>query len=211
MVDQGLVRYIRERRGEGYHEDHIRKALHEHGHDQSTVDDAFHHVHRQEPVKPILPILIILLIGLGVLLFFLFRPDGTVEPLPVINETPQPGPASGNVVEIAAQLKVDSVNQTPDEIYLSTVLASTAHAGSVADGILLCSINEELTYKNYCLQEMAETRRDPEYCEVIGNAGQRDDCYLGLILAGEDQYCGQLLLEENQRVCEILLGERYDG
>ena len=40
--------------------------------------------------------------------------------------------------------------------------------------------------------------------ESIGDTQQRDDCYLGLIFLGEDQYCSKLILEQNKRVCEIL-------
>ncbi len=206
MVDEGLVRYVRERLGEGYQEAEIRAALAQHGHPQQAIDEAFQHIHREGKHNLLIPALLFILILIALLLFLALR--ATPASPPVQNSTPQQnqsGPPSSSVLQQAAELKAESVNQTPDETYYATV--QEAKSGrSVSDAILLCSINKETNYKNYCLQEIAEAWREPRLCEVIGDISQRDDCYLGLIFDGEDQYCSRLQLEENKRVCDLLLG-----
>ena len=205
-MDEGLVRYIRERLGEGYAEEHVRKALLEHGHAQEQVDDAFTHIHHEKPPKILLSALVIILIIGAVTIFLVLKPNTMLpQPQPPIEQQPEPvGPPSNDIIELAADLKSFTYEKTADETYYLTVETATTKAASTADAILICSINEDITYKNYCLQEMAETRRKAAFCDVIGDTQQRDDCYLGLVFLGEDQYCSKLVLEQNKRVCDIL-------
>jgi len=212
VVDEGLVQYIRQRLGEGYNEEHIREVLQTHGHDPKTVDNAFASLHRERKHLPVLAILLVLLIGAAVIIFFLVKPSpepngpgGSDDPSRETIVTPPSQPTTG-VVSIAESLSLNAASQTPDETYYATVQAASKSASTVADGILLCSVNKELSYKNYCLIELADQRRNADYCVVIGDVQQRDDCYLKLILKGEDQYCASLRLDENKRVCDILLG-----
>lgn len=204
MVDEGLVRYIRERLGEGYKEDNIRAALLQHGHGEAEISEAFGNIHRSTG-KPLLLILIGL-IGIGLVLFFLLRP--TADQPPIKQEpTPTVEIPNDNVITLAAQMKKESANKTPDEVYYETVQTATSTKRSESEGVLLCSVNENTTYKNYCLTELASQQRDVDFCKLIGSLEQRDDCLLTLILDGEDQYCPELILEENKEVCRILLGE----
>jgi len=208
VVDEGLVRYVRERLGEGYQEAEIRAALAQHGHPQEAIDEAFRHIHR-EGKHTLLPFVLLLLLIAGVVLFLLLRQSApSHHQAPALNQTPgvKSVPATSSALALAEQLKTQSSNQSEDETYAATVKAAVANGQSVADGILLCSINKETSYKNYCLQELAKEWREPRLCGVIGDIAQRDDCYLGLVFEGEDQYCSKLQLEENKRVCDLLLG-----
>ena len=209
MVDDGLVRYIKERLGEGYKEPHIRDVLYAHGHSEENVEEAFNYIHRIHPKLPVIPIAIALILIAGAAFYF-FWPAASQQPViqgpenvtaPPVTTQPTTG-----TVSLAEQLKLAAANQTPDETYAATVSAASANAATAADGILLCSINRDVTYKDYCLQELAKERKEPAYCEVIGDVKQRDDCYLQLILQGEDQYCGKLILAESKKVCDLLLG-----
>ncbi len=208
QVDDGLVRYIKERLGEGYKESHIREVLYQHGNSQESVDAAFGDIHRLH-ATPLVPLLLVaLLLVIGVLLFFLLRPEsGSPGAPPIEPVTPAPKPTS-DALSVADRLLKEQATQSEDETYYATVKAATSVAASTADGILLCSVNKRTAYKNYCLQKLAEERRLATYCEIIGDARQRDECYLGLIWQGEDQYCAKLILEENKRICSLLLGEK---
>ncbi|MBR9692556.1 hypothetical protein GOV07_01350 [Candidatus Woesearchaeota archaeon] len=205
-MDEGLVRYIRERLGEGYAEEHVQKALLEHGHGQPEIDNAFTHIHHEKPPKILLSALLVILVIGAVAIFLALTPDTTpLPPQPPVEQQPEHvGPPSNDIIELAADLKSFTKEKTADETYYLTVETASTKAASTADAILICSINEDIIYKNYCLQEMAETRRKAAFCNVIGDTQQRDDCYLGLVFLGEDQYCSKLVLEQNQRVCDIL-------
>ncbi len=209
MVDDGLVRYIKERLGEGYKEPHIRDVLFAHGHSEESVDEAFRYLHRLQPRVPVIPILIGLILVAGVAFYF-FWPTASQQPVlqgpENVTAPPAPTQPTTGVVSLAEQLKLAAANQTPDETYAATVNAATTNAATAADGILVCSVNSDITYKDYCLQELAKQRKEPAYCEVIGDVKQRDDCYLQLILEGEDQYCSKLILAESKKVCDLLLG-----
>lgn len=210
MVDQGLVQYIRERLGEGYKEDYIREALRNHNHSEESIDEAFNHIHRVHGSHPLTIILLLLLlasVGVGA---FLFLSGDSPEPAPQEPEPeplPEPPKPSSSIVELAGQLKAQAAELSPDELYAESVTMATAKARTVGDGVLLCSVNTEIKYKNWCLSELADARTEPEYCGLIGDAEQRDQCYLLIIVAGEDQYCNKLVLEENKDICAYLLGE----
>lgn len=206
MADEGLVRYIKERLGEGYTEQQVRQVLRQHGNDERTVEEAFGAIHRLHGSHLAVPVILFFLVVIGVVLFFAFsKPDPVAPPVTPTQKTPDLQPAS-SVVAIAEQLSLQRQNKTAEEMYILTVGAAKSKADSVADGILLCSVNKEITFKNYCLQDLAVEERDAAYCDIVGDAKQRDDCYLGLILEGEDQYCAKLVLDESKKVCDVLLG-----
>jgi len=160
MIDDGLVRYIKERLGEGYNESQIRDVLAQHGHSAQSVDAAFHRIHRLHTPR-ILPFLLVLLLLAAVAAFLLLRPD--VPAAPPMTEPPErnttgstTGPASPGAVGIAERLLEERQNRTADETYYATVQAALKTGGTISDGILICSANEQTTYKNYCLQQLAE-------------------------------------------------------
>jgi hypothetical protein len=207
VVDEGLLKYIKERLGEGYKEEHIRQVLLEHGHTPKDVDEAFKHLHQLGGSKALVMLLVLLLAAVAVIVFLLLRP-GAEQPQrnPDGNVTvPRPEPASSGVLAIASALKENLTGKRSDEVYYETLNAAVGNARSVGDGILLCSINQEMMYKNYCLTELAGERKEAAFCDIIGDVSQRDSCYLQLVIAGEDQYCSELLLEESKRTCDILL------
>lgn len=221
MVDQSLAAYVRDRLREGYTEEGIRTALLQGGHPSADIEGAIGAA-RRPPGGHHALLIVLLLVVVGVVAFLLLRPDsdptgggsgsgsgsgtGTGGSGSGTGST---GPPSTGALSLAEELQktARSGSLTPDEVYYETVRAARANAANVADGILFCSVNEEHLYKNYCLQEMAEERRDAAYCAFIGDIKQRDDCYLALIFAGEDQYCAELILDESKGVCDILLGE----
>lgn len=211
MVDEGLVQYIRERLGEGYKEQEIRAALQGHGHPDAVINEAFNRIHRSHKGNPLIVILIlVVLIMVGILIFLLLKPGEPSKPSEEIageqpsDELPA---ATDDIVSIAATLKKKRVNLTADELYYETVEEATTNAKNIGDGILICSINRDPVYKNWCLTELADQQVEAEYCTLIGEAKQRDECYLAIIMQGEDQYCEKLVLEEHKRVCDLLLGE----
>gem|GEM_PF-1956042 len=206
MADEGLVRYIRERLGEGYKEDYIRDVLETHGHGQKEVDEAFRSIHRSNGKLPIIPILIILvLIAAGIFLFLkLQAPVEREPPPPVLPNTSIERQPAKNVMELAEELKAKNANLSADQVYFETVKAANENAVTVADGALLCSANRDTQYKNYCFQELGASKKEPAYCDLIGVIKERDACYLKIILTGEDQYCARLVLEESKRTCALL-------
>jgi hypothetical protein len=202
-ADEGLVRYIKERLGEGYREQQVRQALLQGGHSEQSIDAAFGQLRRFHSPRLILPFLLLLLIAAGVVLYLGLQHETPPQPTPLNHSQPSQ-PAATGTVALAEKLLKAAANQSPDQVYYATVQAAAGDAATVADGILLCSVNKELAYRNYCLQQLAEQRREAAYCEVVGDAKQRDDCYLALILKGEDQYCSKLLLDDSKRVCTLL-------
>jgi hypothetical protein len=203
-ADEGLVRYIKERFGEGYNEQQVRQALLQAGHSEQSIDAAFGQLRRFHGPKLIVPFILLLLIAIGVVLYLLLLQQKAPPPPAPLNNSPPSQPAATGTVALAEKLLKAAANQSSDQVYYATVQAAAGDAATVADGILLCSVNKELTYRNYCLQQLAEQRREAGYCEVVGDAKQRDDCYLALILKGEDQYCAKLLLDDSKRVCTLL-------
>ncbi len=202
MADEGLVRYVRERLGEGYSEQGIRQALRDHGHADRQIEEAFASIHRERARRfPVALIMLLLLAGAAALLLFFLLPLGPAGPLPQEPRAAEPGEG---VVAIAERLREQDAS--PDETYYASVQAAEESARSVPDAILLCSANREVRYKNYCLQELAESWREARLCAVIGDAQQRDDCYLGLVFLGEEQHCADLRLESGRRTCDLLLG-----
>ena len=140
-MDEGLVRYIRERLGEGYAEEHVRKALLEHGHGQAQIDDAFTHIHHEKPPKILLSALVIILVIGAVTIFLTLRPDTELPPQPPVEQQPEPvGPPSNDIIELAADLKSFTKEKTADETYYLTVETATTKAASTTDAILICSI-----------------------------------------------------------------------
>jgi hypothetical protein len=206
VADEGMVRYIRERLGEGYKEAEIRAALQGHGHPDTVIDDAFSMIHKSQKSNPLLIVLVLLiLIMIGVIAFLVLQEEEA--PPPVENTTPTvQAPTSQSVIEIAADLKEQRATLEEDELYYETVEIGSKETKNVGDGILICSLNRNTNYKNWCLIELADQQVEPEYCTIISNPKQRDECYLTIIMHGEDQYCSKLLLDENKRVCELLLG-----
>lgn len=201
VADQGLLRYIRERLSEGYSEEEIREALLSSNHEADAVAEALHAANHHARALPVIFGLLVL-IGIGVSLFLYLQP-ATVEPIVQQPTQPIPKPPSQGVITLASELQQQELEGR--ELYYRSVELAVLNARTSGDGILICSVNEDIVEKNYCLSELAGERRDPLFCEIIGDTRQRDDCYLGLILDGEDQYCQELILNENQQVCDILL------
>lgn len=202
-ADEGLVRYIKERLGEGYKEQQVRQLLLQRGQTEQSIDAAFGQLRRLHGPRIVLPLFLLLLVAIGVVLYLVLQREAPPQPA-LINRSQPSQPAATGTVALAEKLLKAAANQSPDQVYYATVQAAAGDAATVADGILLCSVNKEVTYKNYCLQQLAEQRREAAYCDVIGDAKQRDDCYLALILKGEDQYCARLLLDDSKRVCTLL-------
>jgi hypothetical protein len=76
VADEGMVRYIRERLGEGYKEAEIRAALQGHGHPDTVIDDAFSMIHKSQKSNPLLIVLVLLiLIMIGVIAFLVLQEE----------------------------------------------------------------------------------------------------------------------------------------
>ncbi len=207
MADEELVRYVQERLDEGYDERKIRKTLEDEGRTAPEIDKAFRHARKSRGPNLLIPLALIILIALSAALYFGLQGTMPGPPPPETGGAETPSPPSTGALALAERLTTDSASKSPDETYYETVQAAEQEARGVADAILLCGVNGEVRYRNYCLQEIAESWREPRLCEVIGDAEQRDDCYLGLVFLGEDQYCAKLLIEEKQRICANLLGK----
>jgi len=202
-----MVRYVQERLSEGYAESKIRKALENEGHAVLDIDKAFQYARTSKGPNLLIPLAVLILLGLAVAIYLWLQaanpgpqPPGTGGKGSSLSEPP-----STSALAVAERLKMG--NATSDETYYETVQAAEQQARGVSDAILLCGVNADVRYRNYCLQEIAESWREPRLCEVIGDAEQRDDCYLGLVFLGEDQYCTKLLIKEKQQICATLLGQ----
>jgi len=160
--------------------------------------------------------LLLIIIGLIIIIGFtifanVYQPKNQIEtPTNIVTntttktDTPQETP-SDEVAVMAKKLFEENQGKSDDDKYFAILDAAKTKTTSVADAILICSLNSNPSYKNYCLQEMAENQLKPDYCEVIADPKQRDDCYMLIILQGEDQYCSKLVMQESKDFCDKLL------
>ena len=128
------------------------------------------------------PWIIFLLIGIGVFLFLVLRPRQEATVFPPAVQVPLTTPSSTTYEE--------SISALPSATF--------------DEGVISCSKNSALALRYVCLQVGARLHRDPAYCEIIGGAEERDDCYLGLLLSGNKGYCSKILNPKNQALCAAL-------
>lgn len=168
-------------------------------------NDPYSSAPRRNPLKWIFIGLLIIIIF--VLFIVFYKPNNQIETpqIPSENKTEISTQPSDQVSDVAKTILEKTKDSSEDEKYFEILDAAKTKAQNEQDAILLCSLNPDSKNRNYCLQELAEEQLNPEYCEIIADPKQKDDCYMLIILQGEDQYCEKLVMKESQDFCELLL------